>query len=315
MKEWLKEKVQHMDDEERGSLEGTLIGCGFFLAIGFIVLALFLVFESMERFNTHRSQSDTVALRELHTTTQGNSWLRKWSAATDSGLWDGYGVATARDGVFGEKRVTGLYLSNNNLVGGIPNSLTRLDKLESLHLAGNHLRGCIPAALFRAPDNDLALIDLPVCDAPPAPAPTPGSGIASAPSSGPRPSSPESDPCPPGEPCVALHGDKTETVVGEPVTLTFAAVNAITLPELTAQMVIPIPTGWVAKSTEWTDACTALCNLAMKIPTGENRTTRVEIYPNEPGDFSLRATLRWFAGEDAGANAKQRDEIINVRVN
>ena len=255
---------------------------------------------------TRYSESDSAALRELHTSTQGEAWLNKWR----SSHWRGYGVANAKDGVFGEKRVTGLYLSNNNLVGRIPNSLTRLDKLEALYLEGNHLRGCIPAALFRVPDNDLAQIDLPICDAPLAPA-----RIASGPPSGPRPLSPQSDPCPPGEPCVALHGDKTETAVGEPVTLTFAAVNAITLPELTAQMVIPIPSGWVAKSTEWTDACTALCNLAMKIPKGENRTTRVEIYPNESGDFSLRATLIWFAGEGAEANAKKRDEIINVRVN
>ena len=261
-----------------------------------LTLALMIAADVVFRSN----ESDTVVLRELHASTQGDSWWNKWGQ-TYSGLsvWSGYGVIAAKDGVFGEYRVVGLYLANNNLVGKIPHSLTRLDKLESLHLAGNYLRGCIPAALVMVPDNDLALVDLPLCDAP---------------RDGARIVSPESDACPPGEPCVALHGDRTETRVGEPVVLTFAAVNAITLPELTAQMVIRIPSGWAANSAEWTDACTALCNLTMKIPTGDNQTTRVEIYPNESGDFSMRATLRWFAGEEAEANANQRDEIINVRV-
>ena len=279
---------------------GAIVGAIVIIGIG-IFLVAFIRFSGINDV-WHLSESDTIALRELHTTTQGNSWQNPWRGATwsDQALWTGYGVIAARDGFLGERRVTGLYLSNNNLVGRIPHSLARLDKLESLHLAGNYLRGCIPAALFRVPDNDLAFVDLPLCDDP-----RPGA----------RPVSPESVACPPGEPCVALHGDRTETRVGEPIALTFAAVNAITLPELTAQMVIRIPSGWVANSAEWTDACTALCNLTMKIPTGGNQTTRVEIYPNESGDFPLRATLRWFAGEEAEANANQRDEIINVRVN
>ena len=308
--------ARFMDDETPWFLFTSAIF--IILMFGFVVY--FVYFTNM--LGWRYSGSDKAALRDIHISTQGDSWRHEWDELGFSDPWrtwvgyaNGYGVVTAKDGLFGEKRVVGLYLSNNNLGGRIPHSLTRLDKLEALYLDGNHLRGCIPAALFRVPNNDLALIDLPLCDAPPAPAPTPESGIASGPSSGPRTPSPESDPCPPGEPCVALHGDKTETVVGEPITLTFSAVNDITLPELTAQMVIRIPSGWLANSTEWTDACTALCNLAMKIPTGENRTTRVEIYPNESGDFSLRATLRWFAGEGAEASAKQRDEIINVRVN
>ena len=288
-----------------------------FIILMFASVVYFIYFTNM--LGWRYSGSDKAALWDIHISTQGDSWRHEWYSdiVPWAGYANGYGVTAAKDGLFGEKRVVGLRLSNNYLVGRIPHSLAKLDKLESLHLAGNHLRGCIPAALFRVPDNDLAQVDLPICDAPPAPAPapTPESGIVSVPTPGPRTPSPPSDPCPPGEPCVALHGDKTETAVGEPITLTFAAVNDIRLPELTAQMVIQIPSGWVAKSTEWTDACTALCNLAMKIPTGENRTTRVEIYPNESGDFPLRATLRWFAGEEADASAKQRDEIINVRVN
>ena len=243
--------------------------------------------------------SDSVVLRELYITTQGDSWQDKWQLTTWAVFYilgfrsiehlDGHGIATTRDGFLGEKRVTGLRLSYNNLVGEIPHSLARLDKLQTLYLSGNHLRGCIPAALLRVPDNDLHLLDLPFCETPPAPAP---SAFSVPPS--------ESAPCPPGEPCVALHGDRTETAVGEAIVLTFAAVNDIALPELTAQMVIAIPSGWVANSAEWTDACTALCNITLKIPTGDNRTTRIEIYPNESGDFSMRATLRWFAGEESG---------------
>ena len=258
------------------------------------------------------SESDRAALVDLYTATQGTSWLnnRDWwriRSGLHQDLEDLYGVLVAYDD-YNVARVTELYLSSNNLVGRIPHSLTRLDKLQTLDLGGNHLSGCIPAALLRVPDNDLHLLDLPFCETPPDYTPVSESGSVSVPQS-------ESAPCPPGEPCVAIHGDKTKTAVGEAIVLTFAAVNDIALPELTAQMVIAIPSGWVANSAEWTDACTALCNITLKIPTGDNRTTRIEIYPNESGDFSMRATLRWFAGEEAEANVNQRDEIINVRVN
>ena len=124
-------------------------------------------------------------------------------------------------------------------------------------------------------------------------------------------------PCPPGKPCVSLHSDKTTVDIGEPIKLTLAAVNDITLPALTIQMVIEVPNGWSVKSSEMTEACTAaLCSITFNdLPAGLNRSASIEIFPNETGDFLAHATLKWFNGEATEENIEWREKNISVKVN
>ena len=58
-----------------------------------------------------------------------------------------------------------LFLSHNQLTGEIPTELGNLANLQSLYLSGNQLTGCIPARLRDVPDNDLASLSLPFCEA------------------------------------------------------------------------------------------------------------------------------------------------------
>ena len=65
--------------------------------------------------------------------------------------------------------LTGLFLGDNQLTGGIPAELGNLTNLEYLRLEGNGLTGCIPPGLRNVEDNDLELLGLDFCgETPPA---------------------------------------------------------------------------------------------------------------------------------------------------
>ena len=57
-----------------------------------------------------------------------------------------------------------LYLSHNQLTGGIPVELVDLENLEYLSLAHNQLSGCVPEGLRDVPYNDFDVLDLSFCD-------------------------------------------------------------------------------------------------------------------------------------------------------
>ena len=64
------------------------------------------------------------------------------------------------------ERLQHLDLSQNTLNGPIPAELENLSHLKELRLHNHwHLTGCIPVGLKRVPDNDLAELGLPYCEA------------------------------------------------------------------------------------------------------------------------------------------------------
>lgn len=81
-------------------------------------------------------------LIEIYEATGGLCWLNgtNWLSDAPINQWDG--VITDSRG-----RVTGLYLSHNQLSGEIPSVLGRLGNLEMLSLDFNELQGSIPADL------------------------------------------------------------------------------------------------------------------------------------------------------------------------
>ena len=62
------------------------------------------------------------------------------------------------------KNLVELNLARNNLSGSIPTDLARLPDLDELYLFGNEFTGCIPEELRRVRYNDLADLELPVCE-------------------------------------------------------------------------------------------------------------------------------------------------------
>ena len=83
------------------------------------------------------------ALVGLYNATDGKDWTNNenWLSQAPLGAW--YGVSTDVDG-----RVTELDLSDNNLSGSLPSSLSKLEDLKNLNLEGNSgLLGPLPESL------------------------------------------------------------------------------------------------------------------------------------------------------------------------
>ena len=62
------------------------------------------------------------------------------------------------------RNLNALCMRDNQLTGHIPYFIYGFNRIETLELSGNNWTGCIPRALFNVRRNDLAEINLPVCD-------------------------------------------------------------------------------------------------------------------------------------------------------
>lgn len=109
--------------------------------------------------------------------------LANWGSGSPLAQWDGVTVTGAPPRVTGinlyRKELSGtippelgaldhlqhLSLFANYLAGPIPPELGQMTQLERLWLTDNQLTGCIPVGLKRVPDNDLAELSLPDCEA------------------------------------------------------------------------------------------------------------------------------------------------------
>ncbi len=88
------------------------------------------------------AETDREALVALYNATDGENWGGSDNWLSDAPLGEWKGVTTNDDG-----RVTGLYLSENQLSGEIPPELGNLSNPQELFLYGNYLSGEIPAEL------------------------------------------------------------------------------------------------------------------------------------------------------------------------
>lgn len=95
---------------------------------------------------TSDSDNDAlIALVRLYNSTNGSEWKSKahWLSQAPLGAW--YGVTADEDG-----RITGLDLSDNNLSGSLPSSLSKLKDLTTIDISNNTgLTGPLPQSLTR----------------------------------------------------------------------------------------------------------------------------------------------------------------------
>jgi hypothetical protein len=88
------------------------------------------------------SHPDFAALMDLYNATGGPNWTNKTGWGIDCNVCGWYGVNCNSAG-----RVFMLDLSQNNLIGTIPNSIGSLTDLQQLWLFGNQLNGPVPASI------------------------------------------------------------------------------------------------------------------------------------------------------------------------
>ena len=96
---------------------------------------------------------DWAVLIALYETTGGANWYDNTNWLSLAPLNEWYGVTTDDEG-----RVTELFLSDNQLTGGIPEALGQLDNLDTLFLSGNELTGPIPETLGQLDNLEVLLL-------------------------------------------------------------------------------------------------------------------------------------------------------------
>lgn len=100
------------------------------------LLACFLVSVSLM---AQVSDTEKTALLALYNATQGEQWTHTWDVSTPVDQW--YGV-TVENGT-----VVRLELSQNNLKGILPESISGLQNLQVLNLGFNSLKGSLPTSI------------------------------------------------------------------------------------------------------------------------------------------------------------------------
>jgi len=105
-----------------------------------------------ERENMVADSVELIALKDFFESLNGADWYRKtnwpatWPAtatSADFATWEGIVVENGD--------IVGIYMSNNNLHGTIPASLTKLIRLKQFYVDGNQLQGAFPSVLFSLP--------------------------------------------------------------------------------------------------------------------------------------------------------------------
>jgi hypothetical protein len=103
-------------------------------------------FENRLRNDATIPQEERQVLEALYKATDGDHWKHHvgWMGAPGTAC-DWRGVVCGRNGE--QAVVTELDLAENNLIGRIPDEITKMVKLESLTIFGNHLSGRLPGAM------------------------------------------------------------------------------------------------------------------------------------------------------------------------
>jgi PGF-CTERM protein len=117
-----------------------------------------------------------------------------------------------------------------------------------------------------------------------------------------------------GEACVYLHGDKTDVIVGEEAILSLSAVNLITKPTMTLQLILKVPSGMSITSTEFIESGAGQYTATYTVEPGKERHIGVNIKTNEPGDFAVVGIIAYYFRGDK-SNAAYEEKTLPVKVN
>lgn len=97
---------------------------------------------------------------------------------------------------------------------------------------------------------------------------------------------------------VELHREKTDVVLGEDIVLKLSAVNIITKPMMTVQVILIPPSGMSVSSSEFVTSGAGQFTSTFNISTGTGRDIEVRIKANQIGDFEVKGRVIYYFGND-----------------
>jgi len=112
---------------------------------------------------------------------------------------------------------------------------------------------------------------------------------------------------------VHLHGEKTDVVMGEDILLKLSAVNKITKPAMTLQVILIPPSGMSVTSTDFVESGAGLYTSTYVIEPGSGRDIEVGIRSNQVGDFVVNGEVIYYFGDDK-ENAEEHLLSLPIKV-
>ena len=112
---------------------------------------------------------------------------------------------------------------------------------------------------------------------------------------------------------VHLHGEKTDVVLGEDILLKLSAVNKITKPTMTLQVILIPPSGMSVTSADFVESGAGQYTSTYTIEPGVGRDIEVGIRSNQVGDFVVNGEVIYYFGDDK-ENAEEHTLSLPINV-
>ncbi len=110
---------------------------------------------------------------------------------------------------------------------------------------------------------------------------------------------------------VLLHGEKTDVVLGEDILLKLSAVNLITKPPMSVQVMIYPPSGMSVTGSEFVKSGAGIYTTTYTLNPGDGKDIEVHIKSNQVGDFNVKGRIVYYFGENKD---KAEDHTLNLPI-
>lgn len=113
---------------------------------------------------------------------------------------------------------------------------------------------------------------------------------------------------------INLYGEKTEVIIGEDVIFKLSAVNKITKPTMTVQVILIPPSGMSVTSSEFVTSGAGQFTSTFKLDAGAGRDIEIRVKTNQQGEFVMGGELIYYYGNDI-SNAEEQTLSLPIKVN
>lgn len=124
-------------------------------------------------------------------------------------------------------------------------------------------------------------------------------------------STPTATPSEPESSAVLLHGEKTDVVLGEDVLLKLSAVNLITKPPMTVQVLLYPPSGMSVTSSEFVKSGAGIYTTTYSLNPGDGKDIEVRIQTNQVGEFNVKGRIVYYFGDN---QSTAEDHTLNLPI-
>ncbi len=113
---------------------------------------------------------------------------------------------------------------------------------------------------------------------------------------------------------VELYGEKTDVDLGEDIVLRLSAVNLITKPVMTVQVILIPPSGMSVTSLDFVTSGAGQYTTTYKLDPGSGKDIEVRIKTSQAGDFKVKGRIVYYFGDNTSTAEDHTLELpIKVR--